>query len=135
MDAGTSSSNTRRFIDIASIIGVVEPHTIEALPATHAFTCTDVTASFLKEYTACFADLGHGSTIRDRDIESSPMGNFVCAMYGKPNLTHVYEARYATFQLSFAQRNDREPLQKNQRNQCQHASPTSFNPVRESKAH
>ena len=65
-----------------------------------------------QEYTACFPDLGHGSTIRDRDIESSPMGNFVRAMYGKPKLTHVNEARYATFLLSFVPRNDREPLQK-----------------------
>ena len=126
MDAGTSSSNTRRLIDIASIIGVMEPPIIEALPAIHAFTGTDFTASFLnkgkirplelmsksQEYTACFADLGNGSTIRDCDIESSPMENFVCAMYGKPKLTHVNEARYATFQLNYAPRNDKEPLQK-----------------------
>ena len=65
-----------------------------------------------QEYTACFVDLGHGSIIRDRDIEASLMGNFVCAMYGKPKLIHVNEAQYATFQLSFAPRNDREPLQK-----------------------
>ena len=49
MDAGTSSSNTRCFIDIASIIGVMEPHIIEALSATHAFTGTDVIASFLNK--------------------------------------------------------------------------------------
>ena len=36
----------------------------------------------------------------------------LCAMYGKPKLTHVNEARYATFQLNYASRNDREPLQK-----------------------
>ena len=49
MDAWTSSSNTRRFIDIASIIGVMELHIIEAFSATHAFTGTDVTASFLNK--------------------------------------------------------------------------------------
>ena len=71
-----------------------------------------------QEYTACFP-----STIRDCDIESNPMGNFVRAMYGKPKLTHVNEARYATFLLSFVPKNDRDPLQENQRNQCQYASP------------
>ena len=49
MDAGTSSSKTQHFIDIASIIGVMEPHMIEVLPATHAFTGTDVTASLLNK--------------------------------------------------------------------------------------
>ena len=49
MDAGTSSSKTQHFIDIASIIGVMEPHIIEVLPATHAFTGTDVTASLLNK--------------------------------------------------------------------------------------
>ena len=49
MDAGTNSSNTRCFINIVSIIDVMEPHIIEALPATYAFTGTDVTASFLNK--------------------------------------------------------------------------------------
>ena len=48
MDAGISSNNTRRYIDINNIADTLGTELCDALPAFHAFTGCDYTASFLK---------------------------------------------------------------------------------------
>ena len=64
--------------------------------------------------TCCFqvCALDHAKGLLQTWITSQSPAIVMCAMYGKPKLPHVNEARYGTFQLKYASRNDREPLQK-----------------------
>ena len=49
MDAGVSSKNTRRYIDINAIAQKITPSVCLALPSFHAFTGCDYTSSFFRK--------------------------------------------------------------------------------------
>jgi hypothetical protein len=49
MDTGTSSKNTRRLINVSELAKTLTPPVCSALPAFHAFTGCDYTASFLRK--------------------------------------------------------------------------------------
>ena len=126
MDAGHSSTNTRRFINMTSIVHILPRIVCEALPGLHAFTGSDFTASFLNKgkirpyeimcksavFTACFADLGANQGLSDDEILGTPIEHFVCSMYGRAKITNVNEARLALFQQNYAPQSAHEPLEK-----------------------
>ncbi|MES9906099.1 MAG: hypothetical protein ABW168_25905, partial [Sedimenticola sp.] len=96
MDAGLSGNNTRRSINITSILQKIDTTVIEALPALHAFTGSDYTSSFMNKgkikpfdlvrksstYSKTFAQLGETDTISEDGMSS--IEAFVCALYGRP---------------------------------------------------
>ncbi len=124
MDAGLSGNNTRRSINITSILQKIDTTVIEALPALHAFTGSDYTSSFMNKgkikpfdlvrksstYSKTFAQLGETDTISEDGMSS--IEAFVCALYGRPKMTKVDDVRYALFEQSYAPSDNTDPLQK-----------------------
>ena len=95
---------------------------MKALPAFHAFTGSDYTASFMnkgkarplsameksKTFAAAFAAIGD-------DDEEDPLPiveKYVCKMYGQPKMSSVNEARYKIFLSKFAPKSNEDPLEK-----------------------
>ena len=114
MDVGLGSSNTRRFININQLLTKLDPSVVKALPALHAFTGCDYTASFMNKgkvkpldlmmksqtHIDAFAQLGENETIT-HEVESK-IESFVCAMYGQQRLPSVDSARLKIFQQNIS---------------------------------
>ena len=105
MEFGIYSKNTLRYISVNQIYKALGKNLCMALPAYHAFTGCDHTASFsrkgkvrplrLLEKTEsaieAFVALGTNAEITKEIIET--IEAFVCSMYGKKNLSSVNEMR------------------------------------------
>ena len=122
IDAGLASTNSRRFINIAQLVGALESDVLEALPGLHAFTGSDFTAAFMnkgkqrpfelmmksKAFVRAFGKMGQEQNLSSdifRDLEAS-----VCALYGKLHMKSVNTVRFAMFQQHYAPKKDGDPL-------------------------
>ena len=112
MDTALSSNNTRGYINISQLVGYLDRNAINALLASHAFTCSDYTTAYkgkgkLKAlqliiksendaFQDAFSNLVHCDLIalsKLADIEK-----FTCALYGLPKLSKINIARFVLFQ-------------------------------------
>ena len=124
MDVGLSSNNTRRDINISQLLTQVSPTMAEALPALHAFTGCDYTASFMNKgklkaldimvksntYSETFAKLGNEAMVPPDVV--SVIEAFVCALYGKPKMSQIDDVRYQIFMSKYAPHKYDAPLEK-----------------------
>lgn len=124
MDVGLCSNNTRRFINICQLINQMNPKVIDALPALHAFTGCDYTASFMNKgkikaldllakhdhFKDAFGNLGNSATPSSETF--SKMEAFTCALYGMPKLQNINDVRFALFLQKYAPKKQNEPLDK-----------------------
>lgn len=112
MDIGKSSDNTRRYIDVTSLALTIGPMA-DVLPALHAFTGSDYTASFLRKgkvkpydkierspsYQEVFTKYGDQEDVTHLVTETE---RFVCDLYGKPQMRKLSDVRYALFRQKYA---------------------------------
>jgi len=124
MDAGVSSKNTRRYIDINAIAQKLTPSICLALPSFHAFTGCDYTSSFFRKaksrpfdllvkdrrFASAFGQLGSSRSVGAE--VGAIIEEYVCAMYGVRNVTDVNEARYHLFRKLYAPTKPDQPLEK-----------------------
>ena len=124
MDVGHSGNITRRYIGVSQLAEEFPQSMIDALPALHAFTGSDYTASFLgkgkvkplnlmsknPEYCSAFANLGNAEVPEPNDV--ALIEKFTCTLYELPKLTKVNDARLALFQLKYAPKQKDKPLKK-----------------------
>ena len=104
-DIGLMKNNTRKFINITKLAEQLGKDVCNALPAYHAFTGCDYTASFMrkgkvrpyklmaksKRYIKAFGELGEQEEV-DKSVISA-WESFVCDIYSKPKVKHVNDAR------------------------------------------
>ena len=124
MEAGLSSTNTRRFINVSQMVTALNPTLIKALPGLHAFTGCDVTAAFMNkgkcrpleilmkndEHAEMFCQLGLDSHVTQNMING--LEKCVCALYGKSHMENVDDVRYAFFQQRYAPKKNDDPFEK-----------------------
>jgi hypothetical protein len=87
---------------------------INALPAMHAYTGSDYTASFMgkgklkalqlitkhESFRKAFASLGDTEVVTPECLLANE--KFTCALYGFPKLSSINDTRYALFQQMYA---------------------------------
>jgi hypothetical protein len=124
MDVGLSTNNTRRYISISTLVSHLDQSVIDALPALHAFTGSDYTASFMnkgkiralqlmmkeRSFTDAFAALGAGGDIPS--LSAIEIERFTCSLYGMTKLKDINDVRYALFQQKYAPKRNKSPLEK-----------------------
>lgn len=124
MDVGLVTNNTRRYIDVSSLGKHLGSTLCCALLALHALSGCDYTSAFIHkgklrplallqksgEYQEAFKKLGNADKV-EQDVVNQ-LEAFVCALYGKHNLSDVNEARLAIFQQSYAPKSNTGPLDK-----------------------
>ncbi len=112
MDVGLNQDNSRRYIHISNLAESLERMAL-VLPALHAFTGSDYTAAFIRrgklklfdrvkgsqELQDHFCLFGSGIDVQELIPETEKL---VCAMYGKPRMTNLGDARYAKFKQKHA---------------------------------
>ena len=95
-----------------------------ALPGFHSFTGCDFTSSLMRKgkvrpltvlennpmFIEAFSQIGEHIDLPQNLVEE--LQAFVCAIYGRPILKSVNEARFVVFQQSFAPKGGSEPLAK-----------------------
>ena len=74
-------------------------------------------------YTKAFSKLCELGQVEDATI--STIESFVCALYGKPNLTSVDDVRYTLFQQHYAPKSTNDPLDR-----IKGANPSTMPPCR-----
>ena len=113
MDVGSNDDNTRRYIHVTKLAESMENMSL-VLPALHAFTGCDYTASFLRrgkiklyervetseELQELFCSYGSG----DSQVEhlNQATEKLVCAMYGKPKMEKLSDVRYSLFKQKYS---------------------------------
>ncbi|XP_044760188.1 uncharacterized protein LOC123317646 isoform X1 [Coccinella septempunctata] len=109
IETGLHSKNTLRYISINDIYTNLGDVLSKALPAYHAFTGSDYTASFarkgkikpfriIEEYpniANIFASFEHSQEISEEQIQG--IEKFVCCMYGRHNANSVDKVRLDLF--------------------------------------
>ena len=124
VDTGVSSKNTRRLINISQLATTLTPLICRALPAFHAFTGCDFTASVMRKakarpyelmvknerFLSTFALLGASETVDSK--VSATIEEYVCCMYGLKNLADVNEARLHLFKTLYAPKRPENPMDK-----------------------
>jgi hypothetical protein len=109
IEVGTQSKNSLRYINVNQLYSVLGIEICAALPAYHAFSGSDYTASFSRKgkvrplkalekskvFQAAFKHLGETTAI-DNEIITA-IEKFVCSMYGMKNLHDVNHARFEMF--------------------------------------
>ena len=112
MDAGQSSSNTRRYVHIPNLSQHLGPITCNALPGFHALTGSDDTSSFLRKRKVnrlklaekCPLHLeGLGNIAESKHLSDCDhlIESYVCAMYEQHKAESVNEARYNIFMQKY----------------------------------
>ena len=124
MDTGVSSKNTRRLINISQLATTLTPLVCRALPAFHAFTGCDFTASFMRKAKARPYELMvknerflstfavHGASEKVDSKVSATIEEYICCMYGLKNLADVNEARLHLFKTLYAPKRPEHPMDK-----------------------
>ena len=114
MDVGLSANNTRRYINISQLADHMDKEVIQALPALHAYTGSDYTASFMNKgkirpfdlmkknqrFVNAFACLGRSDKVDDNTMVE--IEKFTCCMYSMPKLSRVNDVRMAVFERKYA---------------------------------
>ena len=100
MDVGLSSNNTRRYINISQLVGYLDVAVIDALPALHAFTGSDYSASFM-----------HKEKLRPLDLVIKH-STFTAAFASFDRSDMVEEVRLALFKQKYAPKQPNQPLDK-----------------------
>ncbi|KAL2091652.1 hypothetical protein ACEWY4_013915 [Coilia grayii] len=114
MDVGLSSNNTRRYINISQLVAHIHREVLEALPAFHAYTGSDYSASFMnkgkirpfdlmrkkQQFVSAFACLGRSDKVDDNTMMQ--IEKFTCCMYSMPKLSKVNDVRLALFEQKYA---------------------------------
>lgn len=109
MEVGVASKNTCRFVDVNAIFNKLGSSMCKSLPAFHSLTGCDYTASFSRKgklkplgilkkdqkLQEVFGTFGYNASLSKEQIES--VERFICAMYGKPNLSNINDARFDIF--------------------------------------
>ena len=124
MDAGLSSNNTRRHINISNIVEHLSQNVIDALPGLHAFTGSDYTAAFMNKgkvrplqimmkdtrFADAFSSLGNAEKIDSAVADE--IERFTCNLYGFSKLTYVDDVRHALFQQKYLPKQNSSPFEK-----------------------
>ena len=106
MDAGMSSKNNRRLIDITKLAGILDDKVCQTLPGIHAFGGCDFTAGFYykgkrkvmdmaekkDEYLEAFKSLGEGPNIPFQVEEVLEI--FTCNLCGQAGTKSVIKIRH-----------------------------------------
>jgi hypothetical protein len=112
MDVGYNKDNTRRYIHVSKLLEAMEGMSL-ALPALHAFSGSDYTASFFRKgkvkvykqveasvkLQELFCTYGEDSDIGHLVSDTEKL---VCSMYGKANMHKLQDVRYALFKQKYA---------------------------------
>ena len=137
MDLGFSKNNSRRYIDVTTLANNLGKAVCCALPALHAFTGCDYTASFLRkgklrpfeilqtstEFQNAFSKLGSNEELAQEILNT--LESFVCTLYGKSKIESVNIARYALFRQNSAPSSHCHPLVK-----LKHSDPSLLPPCK-----
>ncbi|XP_057305868.1 uncharacterized protein LOC130647831 [Hydractinia symbiolongicarpus] len=122
METGVYTKNTLRYISINQIYQKLGKNICMALPAYHAFTGCDYTASFsrkgkirpfkLLEKNESVQDVFKqlGTNLDVTDDAFATLEKFVCSMYGKRNLSSVDEARLVMFLEKYKPKGENEAI-------------------------
>ena len=135
LDTGLSSNNTQRRINITDTAGNLDSEVLRGLPGLHAKTGSDYTPAFNHKgkvrplslmmgnstYTKTFTKLGADNV--SHTALATELEPWVCALYGKPKLKSVNEARLAIFETKYAPKNKGDLLQL-----VKGANPSNFPP-------
>ena len=95
---------------------------LKALPGFHAISGCDATVSFLnkgkirpfavmgktKKFLQAISVLSEDGNLQQNTFND--IGDFVCSLYGFPNISSVDEARIRMFEQKYAPKNERDPL-------------------------
>lgn len=124
LDAGVNAKNTRRLIHISELAVKVTPEITDALPALHALSGCDYTASFMRKgkqrpyevmvknerFTKAMCALGSSDKV-DMDVAAA-LEEFVCCLYGLKNVSQVNDCRLHLFKKLYAPKTQEDPLGK-----------------------
>lgn len=122
METGIYSKNSLRYINVNQLYQTLGVKVCKALPALHAFTGCDYTASFSRKgkikplkilekdtrLQDIFAGLGSAESLSVEEIEE--IEKFVCQLYGQKRLSSVNEARFELFQKKYKVKATEEKL-------------------------
>ena len=122
MDVGLSGKNNRRYINIQQLLAEMQNDTVDSLPGLHAFTGCDFTASFYNKgklrplsimmkndrFQKAIGQLGVNDEVTDEIIDD--LDDFVCTLYGFPNIHSVDDVRVRMFEQKYAPNNENDPL-------------------------
>lgn len=114
MDVGLSANNTRHYINISQMVEQFDRGVLEALPALHAYTGLDYTATFINKgkirpfglmkknqrVVRAFGSLGSSDTVDDNTM--TEIEKFTCCMYSRPKLSKVNDVGLALFEQKYA---------------------------------
>ena len=109
MDAGINAKNTRRLINISELARKFPPDVTDALPALHALSGCDYTASFIRmgkqkpykvmvkdeRFTKAMCSLGNSDRV-DMDVAGT-LEEFICCIYGLKNVLDINDGRLHLF--------------------------------------
>ncbi len=129
MDVGLSTNNTRRYIDISMLGTTLGSLLCSALPALHAFTGCDYTATFQRKgkirpyqimqksstFTDAFASLGSVPEVPQDVLDTIEL--YVCQLYGQPKSIDVNNARLVSFKQTTSPNKTERPLEKIKRSE------------------
>ena len=114
LDVGVNSTNTRRLINISELAVKVTQEITDALPALHALSGCDYTASFMRKgkqkpyevmvknerFIKAMCTLGNTDKV-DLDV-AAVLEEFVCCLYGLKDVSHVNDGRLYLFKKLYA---------------------------------
>ena len=109
LEVGTQATNTRRYISVDQIQRKLGDTLCTTLPAYHAFTGCDYTASFCRkgkvrpfkilekreDFQAALLSLGRDDQLNEATVKK--LEEFVCIIYGRKKCKSVDEARFEMF--------------------------------------
>lgn len=116
IETGLKFKNTLRYLHVNKIYERLGETMSRALPAYHAFTGSDYTASFARKgkvkpfqimendpkIVEIFASLGSSESVSKENINH--IEKFVCKMYGRNNLNRVNDVRFDLFMRNYGNR-------------------------------
>ena len=126
MDAGKSSNNNRRLIDISQLAAVLGSNVCKALPGIHAFDGCDFTAAMYYQgkgkifelacgkkkdvYLKAFEVLGEGQEVSSNSKDA--LESFTCDLYGQTSTENVNTARCQMYNNKYRPSVKEKPLDK-----------------------
>lgn len=110
----TGVGDKRRIIDVTSLSTTLGSELTLALPAFHAFTGCDTVSAFVgkgkkrplqvlrknRAFITTFQKIGEAGDKMSDDVMKG-LANFVCSMYGSPNVHSIGKVRYQLFQSRY----------------------------------
>jgi hypothetical protein len=113
----TGVGNKRRLLSVRKILSGIGNETAKVLPGFHAFTGCDCTSAFVRKgkklpykimsqnplFVSMFQNLESNAGYLPVDLNQQ-LEQFVCAMYGKQQMSDVNRARYLLFKSRYGSR-------------------------------